>query len=76
MVGGPEAQEHPSLGYHGCKSLDKCEVANGTNANLHMSNYSICEILYSRKKGGRTIIKMHVSPTMFSTKDCAGPFAG
>ena len=52
MVGGPEAQEHPTLGRHGCKSLDECEIANGTNANLHMSNYSICETLHSHKKGG------------------------
>ena len=51
-MAGEEAQEHPTLGRHGCKSLDKCTVAYGTNANLHMSNYSMCEILHSRKKGG------------------------
>ena len=51
-MAGAEAQEHPTLGRHGCKSLDKCTVAYGTNANLHMSNYSICETLHSHKKGG------------------------
>ena len=76
-MAGAEAQEHPTLGRHGCKSLDKCTVAYGTNANLHMSNYSICETLHSHKKGGgRAIIKMHMSPTMFSTKDGSGPSAG